>query len=239
MASSSTAPPRGVPPVSWPASDAEPVVHSPLVGPGTWRPVAEHSGPTVPDLTAAVTEPPPRFAALADAVVTAVGDAPDGVALAIHSGADPLAPSIVDRAPCPERAVVLVDATLPHPGRVRVATRPLNCVTSSADRPDRTGGCRPGTSGSRRRRTGRPPDRFHDLAAVRRPAVEAEGLAQRAARVVARATRRAPSAVAHFSNSAIRSAPSCRRSRPSLSAISSTQATGPFAKKAWCVKLRR
>jgi hypothetical protein len=95
------------------------LVHSPLVGPLTWRPTADHLAAdgrrtVVPTLVDAVVGPPPRYAAMADAVLGAVGDA-DGVVLLVHSGAGALVPSIVARAPWTVHATVFVDATLPAP----------------------------------------------------------------------------------------------------------------------------
>lgn len=106
------------------------LVHSPFLGPSTWRPAAEQLAAAgrhvlVPSLIEAVGDLVPRYDALADTVVAAVADGvPDGAALVVHSGAGPVVPSIVDRAPWPVHAVVFVDATLPHPGRAWLDTAP-------------------------------------------------------------------------------------------------------------------
>jgi hypothetical protein len=104
------------------------LVHSPLVGPRTWRPTAEHLSAAgrrtvVPELVEAVTGPPPRYDAMAAAVLRAVGEA-DSVVLVVHSGAGALVPSIVARAPWTVHAVVFVDATLPAPGKAWADTAP-------------------------------------------------------------------------------------------------------------------
>jgi hypothetical protein len=62
---------------------------------------------------------------MAAAVLDTVGDdVRDGMALVVHSGAGPVVPAIVARAPHAVRAVVFVDATLPSPGRSWVETAP-------------------------------------------------------------------------------------------------------------------
>ena len=87
------------------------LVHSPLVGPGTWRWVAEdlvEAGHevAVPDLRAAAATGDP--AAVVSAAVAVVGDAP--VVIAGHSGAGSLLPSIAAGA---EAQLVFVDAGVP------------------------------------------------------------------------------------------------------------------------------
>lgn len=101
------------------------LVHSPLIGPSSWRPVAEELQQRghrmiVPSLVDAIASPPPRYAALASAVVSQLDEA---IVLVVHSAAGALVPSIVDRTPYVE-AVVFVDATLPHPGRTWFDTVP-------------------------------------------------------------------------------------------------------------------
>jgi thioesterase domain-containing protein len=106
------------------------LVHSPLLGPGSWAPVAAElrdAGDTVvvPDLRPALSDSSgyaQRQAALAAEA------APAGpFVLAGHSGAGPLLPSVV--AALAERGVdagrcILVDAGLPHPERSRRSTLP-------------------------------------------------------------------------------------------------------------------
>lgn len=106
------------------------LVHSPLVGPRTWLPVAARlralGRPTlVPSLVDAISSAPPRHDALADAVSATVGAGPPGgLVVVAHSGAGSLVPSIVNRARTSTDAVLLVDATLPHPGRAWLDTVP-------------------------------------------------------------------------------------------------------------------
>lgn len=96
------------------------LLHSPLVGPLTWQPVAA-------DLRARglrVTVPAPvlgegpdfhtDLAAQVAASLTSHGDGEEAV-LAVHSGAGALVPAIA--ALTPIRLAVYVDALLPHPGR--------------------------------------------------------------------------------------------------------------------------
>ncbi|MPZ61504.1 MAG: alpha/beta fold hydrolase [Propionibacteriales bacterium] len=99
------------------------LIHSPLVGPLTWRAVArslEAEGRTavVPDLTAAVANGPPYEPALRAAVAAAVEHAAPGKPLVLvgHSAAGPLLPGIADRIGATVRGVVYVDSVLPHPG---------------------------------------------------------------------------------------------------------------------------
>jgi hypothetical protein len=95
------------------------LIHSPLLGPSSWQAVAEELRSRgrrviVPSLLDAITSPPPRFPVLAAAVATHLDDA---TILVVHSGAGPLVPAVVERAPDAVAAVVFVDATLPFPGR--------------------------------------------------------------------------------------------------------------------------
>jgi hypothetical protein len=106
------------------------LVHSPLVGPRSWAPVAEElrgrgREVAVPSLVNALRSASPLYPALADAVVAGLPEpAAGGVVLAVHSGAGALVPPVVDRVPSRVRAVVFVDATLPHPGRTWMDTAP-------------------------------------------------------------------------------------------------------------------
>jgi len=101
------------------------LVHSPLIGPSSWRPVARELQQRshcviVPSLVGAIASLPPYHATLAQAVTAQLdGD----IVLVVHSAAGALVPSIVDRTPYVE-AVVFVDATLPHPGRTWFDTVP-------------------------------------------------------------------------------------------------------------------
>ncbi|MBP2702938.1 alpha/beta hydrolase [Microbispora sp. RL4-1S] len=118
---------------------AEPMivlVHSPLVGPKTWWPVAERlrargRSVVVPSLVDTVSSPPPRYLALADTVCSAAEGGPaDAMTLVVHSGAGGLVPSIVDRTALPVDAVVFVDATLPYSGQSWMDTAPAELVES-------------------------------------------------------------------------------------------------------------
>jgi hypothetical protein len=99
-------------------------VHSPLVGPLTWRAVADRLAAqgypvAVPDVRAALSGGPPYHDAVARAVAAALaghgGHRP--TVLFGHSGAGPLLPRIARELAAPPAAVVYVDALLPHPGR--------------------------------------------------------------------------------------------------------------------------
>lgn len=94
------------------------LLHSPLVGPGTWKPVAEalrargHRAAT-PSLRLSELEPP-YYPALAERIVAA---GQGGDIVVAHSGAGALASAA--KAP---RGVVFIDALLPHPGRAWMST---------------------------------------------------------------------------------------------------------------------
>src|SRR5262249_49591650 len=92
------------------------LVHSPAVGPATWRWVAEtlrsqgHDA-VVPNLCAAAQTGDPQY--FAESAVDAVP--PDGeVVLVGPSGAGPLLPVIATQLTDAPRMVVFVDAGLPH-----------------------------------------------------------------------------------------------------------------------------
>lgn len=85
-------------------------VHSPLLGPASWRKSATLIDGVVPDLTPFVSGPPPYWARF---VERASGGAPTGdVALVAHSGAGPLLPMIAERLTS-VTALVFVDAGIP------------------------------------------------------------------------------------------------------------------------------
>jgi pimeloyl-ACP methyl ester carboxylesterase len=91
------------------------LVHSPLVGPTTWEPVATELlargiAAVVPSLTAASRHWP----AVVARVVQAVPPGFREVVLIGHSGAGVLLPAIADRLGGRVRAAVLVDAAVPH-----------------------------------------------------------------------------------------------------------------------------
>ena len=106
------------------------LVHSPLVGPVTWGPVARtihDRGHEVmcPDLTGATLSGPPYWPQQVAAIVEEVGAMP--AILLGHSGAGPLL-SAVGQALQQVEGYVFVDAGLPQPGRSWVDTAPLQLV---------------------------------------------------------------------------------------------------------------
>lgn len=91
------------------------LLHSPLVGPATWGAVApllqaRGHDVAVPDLTPIMAEEGPYYPALAEAAAAIT----DPVVLVAHSGAGALVPAIAALEAV--KAVVFVDALLPHPG---------------------------------------------------------------------------------------------------------------------------
>ncbi len=103
------------------------LVHSPLVGPGTWRKLApelEARGQCVivPDLQPAFQASPPFYPALVTRVTQALPKEAR-LLLVVHSGAGALLPAIAVENPQVEAAIFL-DALLPHPGRPWFDTAP-------------------------------------------------------------------------------------------------------------------
>jgi pimeloyl-ACP methyl ester carboxylesterase len=104
-------------------------VHSPLVGPLTWRAVAERCAAdgwltSIADLTGAMAGPAPYQPPIAAAVAEAADRLERPVVLIGHSGAGPLLPGIAAAVGAPVRALVYVDAGLPYPGRSWFDTAP-------------------------------------------------------------------------------------------------------------------
>ena len=104
-------------------------VHSPLVGPLTGRAVADRftaagRRTVVADLRGAVAGPGPYVPAIVRRVAEAAAPLTGDVVLVGHSGAGPLLPAIAAGSPQPVRAVLFVDAGLPHPGRSWWQTTP-------------------------------------------------------------------------------------------------------------------
>jgi hypothetical protein len=99
------------------------LLHSPLVGPSTWRPVADEFRSrgrrvVVPSLADALDDGPPYYAACAERVAAALrGGQAERAVLVVHSGAGALVPAVVPVAPVVIDTVAFVDATLPYPGR--------------------------------------------------------------------------------------------------------------------------
>jgi hypothetical protein len=116
------------------------LVHSPLVGPLTWEPVAERlrsAGRFVncPSLAGVTDGVPPYYLRLAARVAGEVVGACAGsrVVLAGHSGAGALLPAIAaeiaargDAADVAVHGVIFVDAILPHPGQTWFETAPAS-----------------------------------------------------------------------------------------------------------------
>ena len=99
------------------------LLHSPLVGPLTWRAVAARlPGAVTPDLSGAVTH-----ASIAERVAARLED--DGpVVLVGHSGAGPLLPRIARTVRQPVAALIYVDSVLPHPGQSWIQNAPADLV---------------------------------------------------------------------------------------------------------------
>lgn len=105
------------------------LLHSPLVGPLTWRAVAallEARGCAV-DVTAWPRMShirSPLYAGLADALAMTLGGLEAPQILVAHSGAGALIPEVAKRFFAPVAGVIYVDAILPHPGRAWFDTAP-------------------------------------------------------------------------------------------------------------------
>jgi hypothetical protein len=95
------------------------LVHSPVVGPTTWRPVAdvlEAQGrrATIPSLQGVEDSTPPHWRWCADRLVEAIGAEAGPVVLIGHSGAGPLLPIVGTEISGDVRSYVFVDATIPE-----------------------------------------------------------------------------------------------------------------------------
>jgi len=103
------------------AGDAAPVfvlIHSPLVGPGTWMPVArelERRGRqvVVPSLLGAATAPPPRWRYCVDAVRAATSTLANQIVLVGHSGGGLLLPAITGAVTPAVSRLIFVDSGVP------------------------------------------------------------------------------------------------------------------------------
>lgn len=101
------------------------LLHSPLVGPATWRwlaPVLRARGFDVAsaDFRADVAGDPPYYAKLVRTARALLAPAPDTTFLVVHSGAGSLVPALAaDLA-----GAIFVDALMPHPGRAWFETVP-------------------------------------------------------------------------------------------------------------------
>jgi hypothetical protein len=91
------------------------LLHSPLVGPTTWKWVAEElrsEGDDVVVPTVAAATPSAGWRAVAAEFADQVPDIP-GMVFVGHSGAGPLLPGIVDRARAVDPSLIFVDAGIP------------------------------------------------------------------------------------------------------------------------------
>src|SRR6266702_4292340 len=103
------------------AGDAAPVfvlVHSPLVGPGTWSPVARELArrghrAIVPSLLAPAGAPPRDWRQSVDAVCEAVRALSAPIVLVGHSGGGLLLPAIADAVASPVSQLIFVDSSAP------------------------------------------------------------------------------------------------------------------------------
>ncbi|MDR0345918.1 MAG: alpha/beta hydrolase [Nocardiopsaceae bacterium] len=96
------------------------LVHSPLVGCGTWEPMARELAAdgyavTVPDLAGAITAGPPYHLRQAEVIVSSAAGQP--VVLIGHSRAGPLLATAGTMLGETVLGYVFVDARLPAPGR--------------------------------------------------------------------------------------------------------------------------
>jgi pimeloyl-ACP methyl ester carboxylesterase len=94
------------------------LIHSPLVGPGTWTPVArelERAGRavTLPSLLGIEGAAPPRWRFAVETIAAALEATQGPLALVGHSGAGALLPQVAAEAGDRCRAIVFVDAVLP------------------------------------------------------------------------------------------------------------------------------
>jgi alpha-beta hydrolase superfamily lysophospholipase len=125
------------------------LVHSPLVGPLTWRSVAAELrrrgyAAVVPDLRASETPDPPYWRQHVAAAVAALDgtDATRSLILVGHSGGGVLLPAIAAAAGRPVAAYLFVDADLPHDGQSRLG-RFADPADAAAFRAAATGGLIP------------------------------------------------------------------------------------------------
>ena len=103
------------------------LIHSPLVGPLTWTPVANAlrqrgSIVIVPNLSDSPDNSRPYWQQHAFSISQALAEVPNSVRLILvaHSGAGPLLPAIRQPIPNPVHAYVFVDAGIPQPNATRL-----------------------------------------------------------------------------------------------------------------------
>ncbi|MGZ5940253.1 MAG: alpha/beta fold hydrolase [Rhizomicrobium sp.] len=102
------------------------LLHSPLVGPRTWRlfaPLLRARGYEVaaPDYSGEMAGNPPYYSGLVRNARRSIGDSRDVILIA-HSGAGALIPAVADAGFA--RGAIFMDALLPHPGRSWFSTAP-------------------------------------------------------------------------------------------------------------------
>jgi hypothetical protein len=103
------------------------LIHSPLVGPATWRGAAQglralgYPRVETPDASAWEVEPP-YYGGLASRITAGLDGGPWVVVG--HSGAGGLLPAIAEALPGGAGMMIFVDAVLPHPGKAWVDTAP-------------------------------------------------------------------------------------------------------------------
>jgi hypothetical protein len=107
------------------------LVHSPLVGPGSWTRVAAllaaHGRRVLtPDCSGALRGDPPYYPKLIACAAGALAgdDRSDKVFLAVHSGAGGFLPSVAQAVRRDVAGLIYVDALLPHPGKSWFSTAP-------------------------------------------------------------------------------------------------------------------
>jgi pimeloyl-ACP methyl ester carboxylesterase len=118
------------------------LVHSPLVGSGTWEPVADELAGagyavTVPDLADAIAAGPPYHLRQAQVIADSAVGQP--AILIGHSRAGPLLATAGAMLGAGVRGYVFVDARLPAPGRSWMATVPPDFAVRLRDMADPQG----------------------------------------------------------------------------------------------------
>ena len=118
------------------------LVHSPLVGCGTWEPIARDLAEdgyavSVPDLTGTVTAGPPYHVRQAQVIAGSAAGQP--AILIGHSGAGPLLATAGAMLGDVVRGYVFVDAGLPTPGRSWMETVPPDLATQLRETADPQG----------------------------------------------------------------------------------------------------
>jgi hypothetical protein len=108
------------------AGEAFVLVHSPLVGPSTWSPVAqalEERGRhvTVPSLSGVTDSTPPHWRWCVNQLIQTLEPVPGPLVLVAHSAAGPLLPMVGVQVEREIRSYVFVDATIP----ARTGSTPL------------------------------------------------------------------------------------------------------------------